>query len=95
MFFFSNFFPAIFQHILYSAQVEQAIKKHNESLHNSYRCFDVFMDPSGVKIPTDKKSIAYSFHYRSPQRTLKSEEVDTAHKNLLAHLQNALPISYR
>ncbi len=80
---------------LSNSQVEQAIKKHNESLLVSYRCFDVFMDPSGEKLPVDKKSIAYSFKYQSPQKTLKSEEVDAAHKKLLEHLQKSLPISYR
>lgn len=80
---------------LSNTEVELAIKKHNESLLASYRCFDVFMDPTGEKLPVDKKSIAYSFNYRSPQKTLKSEEVDAAHKKLLEHLQKALPISYR
>lgn len=80
---------------LTNAQVEQAVKKHNESLLVSYHCFDVFTDPTGEKLPTDKKSIAYSFHYRSPQKTLKSKEVDTAHQNLLDHLKNTLPVSYR
>lgn len=80
---------------LTNAQVEQAIKKHNESLLVSYHCFDVFMDPTGEKLPADKKSIAYSFQYRSPQKTLKSKEVDTAHKNLLDHLEKTLKVSYR
>jgi phenylalanyl-tRNA synthetase beta chain len=80
---------------LSNVQVEQAIKKHNESLLVSYRCFDVFMDPTGQKLPADKKSIAYSFHYRSPQKTLKSKEVDTAHQNLLDHLVKTLQVSYR
>jgi len=80
---------------LTNTQIEQAVKKHNESLLVSYRCFDVFMDPTGEKLPADKKSIAYSFHYRSPQKTLKSKEVDTAHQNLLAHLQKTLQVSYR
>lgn len=80
---------------LTNAQVEQSIKKHNESLLVSYHCFDVFMDPTGEKLPADKKSIAYSFHYRSPQKTLKSKEVDTAHQSLLDHLQKTLQVSYR
>jgi len=80
---------------LTNAQIEQAIKKHNESLLVSYHCFDLFTDATGEKIAADKKSVAYSFHYRSPQKTLKSKEVDNAHKALLAHLEKALKVSYR
>ncbi len=80
---------------LSNAQIEQAIKKHNESLLVSYHCFDVFTDPSGEKLAADKKSIAYSFLYRSPDKTLKAKEVDNAHQKLLDHLQKTLPISFR
>ena len=80
---------------LTNAQIEQAIKKHNESLLVSHHCFDVFTDPTGEKIAADKKSVAYSFHYRSPQKTLKSKEVDNAHKALLEHLEKTLKVSYR
>ncbi|NWK55323.1 phenylalanine--tRNA ligase subunit beta [Verrucomicrobiaceae bacterium N1E253] len=80
---------------LANAEIEKAIKKHNEMLLASYACFDVFTDPSGEKLAADKKSIAYSFHYRSPERTMKSKEVDTAHQKLLDHLAKALPVSFR
>jgi phenylalanyl-tRNA synthetase beta chain len=61
----------------------------------SSACFDVFQDPTGGKLPADKKSVAYTFHYRSPERTLKSKEVDQAHQRLLDQLAKVLPISYR
>lgn len=80
---------------LTNAEVEQAIKKYNESLLVSYHCFDVFMDSSGEKLAADKKSVGYSFYYRSPARTLKSKEVDAAHQGLLDHLQQSLKVSYR
>lgn len=80
---------------LENAAIEQAIKKHNEMLLVDYHCFDVFTDPTGQKIAADKKSIAYSFLYRSPDRTLKAEEVDAAHKKLLDTLQNKLGVSFR
>ena len=76
-------------------EIEKVIKKHNEQLLVSATCFDVFQDPSGAKLPADKKSIAYSFHYRSPERTLKAKEVDLAHQKLLDQLAKALPVSYR
>lgn len=80
---------------LTNAQIEQAIKKYNESLLVSYHCFDVFTDPTGEKLPADKKSIAYSFHYRSDDKTLKAKDVDKAHQNLLDHLKKVLKVSYR
>ena len=40
--------------------------------------FDVFNDPTGQKLPADRKSVAYRFQYRAPDRTLKAEEVDAA-----------------
>ncbi len=80
---------------LTNAQVEQAVKKHNESLLVSYHCFDVFTDATGEKLAADKKSVAYTFHYRSPQKTLKSKEVDQAHQSLLDHLEKSLKVSYR
>jgi len=78
-----------------NADIEKAIKKHNEMLLVSHACFDLFTDPSGEKLAADKKSIAYTFHYRSPERTMKAKEVDTAHQKLLDHLAKTLPITYR
>ena len=80
---------------LANAEIEKVLKKHNEQLLVSSACFDVFQDPTGTKLPADKKSIAYTFHYRSPERTLKAKEVDEAHQRLLDQLAKALPVSYR
>ncbi len=78
-----------------NADIEKAIKKHNEMLLVSSACFDLFVDPSGEKLPVDKKSIAYTFHYRSSERTMKAKEVDQAHQKLLDHLAKTLPITFR
>lgn len=78
-----------------NVDIEKAIKKHNEMLLVSSACFDLFVDPTGEKLPADKKSIAYTFHYRSPERTMKAKEVDQAHQKLLDHLASALPITFR
>ncbi len=80
---------------LTNEKIEQAVKKHNESLLVDFYCFDVFRDPSGEKLAAAKKSVAYRFSYRSPSKTLKSSEVDKAHKNLLDHLQNTLKVTFR
>ena len=78
-----------------NVDIEKAIKKHNEMLLVTFSCFDLFTDPSGEKLPADKKSIAYTFHYRASDRTMKSKEVDTAHQKLLDHLAKTLPITFR
>ena len=78
-----------------NADIEKVIKKHNEMLLVSSACFDLFTDPTGEKLPVDKKSIAYTFHYRSSERTLKAKEVDQAHQKLLDKLTKALPIAFR
>ncbi|MCP5537386.1 MAG: phenylalanine--tRNA ligase subunit beta [Akkermansiaceae bacterium] len=80
---------------LANAEIEKVVKKHNEMLLVSSACFDLFTDPTGEKMPVDKKSIAYTFHYRSPDRTLKANEVDQAHQKLLDKLSQALPITFR
>ncbi|MGC6426210.1 MAG: phenylalanine--tRNA ligase subunit beta [Akkermansiaceae bacterium] len=78
-----------------NADIEKALAKHRDPLLVSATCFDHFSDPSGEKLPADKKSIAYTFHYRAEAKTLKSKEVDAAHEKLLAHLQKTLPMSQR
>ncbi|MGJ8676507.1 MAG: phenylalanine--tRNA ligase subunit beta [Akkermansiaceae bacterium] len=78
-----------------NVDIEKVIKKHNEMLLVSYSCFDLFTDPSGEKLPVDKKSIAYNFQYRSSDRTLKAKEVDQAHQKLLDTLSKSLPITFR
>lgn len=80
---------------LENAAIEAAIKKHNESLLVDYHCFDVFTDPTGEKIAVDKKSVAYSFTYRSPDKTLKAKEVDKAHQALLDFLAKSTTVTFR
>ena len=78
-----------------NSEIEKAVKKHNEMLLVSSACFDLFTDSSGEKLAADKKSIAYTFHYRSPERTMKAKEVDQAHQKLLDYLAKNLPITFR
>jgi phenylalanyl-tRNA synthetase beta chain len=80
---------------LENAAIENAIKKHNEALLVDYHCFDVFTDPTGEKLPADKKSVAYSFTYRSADKTLKAKEVDKAHQALLDYLAKSVKVTFR
>ena len=61
----------------------------------SFECFDVFTDPTGVKLAADRKSVAYRFHYRAADRTLKAEEVDAAHQKVLDALARKLGVKFR
>ena len=78
-----------------NAQIENVIDKVAEPLLVTCECFDVFTDPTGVKLPVDRKSLAYRFHYRATERTLKSDEVDAAHQHLLAALATQLGVKFR
>ena len=78
-----------------NAEIEATLAKAKEPLLVSYECFDLFTDPTGVKIPADRKSIAYRFQYRATERTLKAEEVDLAHKGILELLRTTDGLVFR
>jgi len=77
------------------AQIEQTLRGANEPLLAEVELFDVFADPTGVRVPTDKKSLAYSLTYRSPERTLTADEVNVAHARLKERLKTTLAVSLR
>jgi phenylalanyl-tRNA synthetase beta chain len=78
-----------------NAEIENVLLKLAEPLLVSFECFDVFNDPSGQKLTADRKSLAYRFHYRAPDRTLKAEEVDAAHQKVLEALTAKLGVKFR
>jgi phenylalanyl-tRNA synthetase beta chain len=57
--------------------------------------FDVFSDPSGEKLASGRRSLAYSLTYRSPERTLEADEVDRAHAAVLSELTSTFPVTVR
>ena len=77
------------------AEIMATIEKKNEPLLVSCFCFDLFTDPSGEKLPADKKSMAYSLTYRSDKETLTHEQVTAAHEGILATLVEHLPVTFR
>ena len=77
------------------AEIESVLQKASEPLLAGVELFDVFTDPTGAKIPADKKSLAYSLTYRSPERTLTADEVNTAHAKLKDRLKSELAVSLR
>ena len=78
-----------------NADIENLLGKLAEPLLVSFECFDVFTDPSGVKLAADRKSVAYRFQYRAADRTLKAEEVDAAHGKVLESLTQKLGVKFR
>ncbi|MEI9893801.1 MAG: hypothetical protein WDN28_07835 [Chthoniobacter sp.] len=80
---------------LAQAQIEQTLRSANEPLLAEIELFDVFADASGIRIPTDKKSVAYSLTYRSPERTLTADEVNAVHTRLKERLKAALAVTLR
>ena len=54
--------------------------------------FDVY---AGEKVPKDKKSLAFSLLYRSPERTLTDAEVDRTQQRMLEQLQRELGATLR
>lgn len=78
-----------------AAEIDKVVRKAAQSLLQHFECFDVFSDRSGEKLDISKKSIAYRFHYRASDRTLKTEEVDAAHKQVLETLVKELGVTFR
>lgn len=78
-----------------NAQIEAVIAKIAEPLLVSAECFDVFTDPTGIKIDAASKSVAYRFLYRDATRTLKTEEIDAAHQKVLEALVQNLGVKFR
>lgn len=76
-------------------EVTTALARTKEPLLESVRLFDVFSDPSGEKMATDRKSLAYALTYRAADRTLESAEVDTVHQRIVQGLLKKLPLQVR
>ena len=55
----------------------------------------VFVDPTGEKLPADRKSVAISLTFRAPERTLSSEEVNAACDRLKQQLKAKLAVDFR
>lgn len=57
--------------------------------------FDLVNDRIGEKLDAGKKSVAYRFQYRAPDRTLKAEDVDEAHQKVLEELTKCVDAKFR
>ncbi|MBX9743423.1 MAG: phenylalanine--tRNA ligase subunit beta [Chthoniobacterales bacterium] len=75
--------------------VEAALLEVQEPLLKKVFPFDVFVDPSGEKISSEKKSLALSLVFQSEERTLTAEEVQLAFDRLVARLKEVLGVEVR
>jgi phenylalanyl-tRNA synthetase beta chain len=66
-----------------AAKIAGLIRSYPGELTEEVSVFDSF---SGGNIPAGKKSLAFSIRYRSAERTLTDEEVETFHQSILKHL---------
>ncbi len=76
-------------------RISATLHSANEPLLADVELFDVFTDPTGAKIPADRRSLAYSLTYRSTERTLTTEEVNGAHAKLKERLKSELVVTLR
>jgi phenylalanyl-tRNA synthetase beta chain len=77
------------------AEVMATLNSARESLLADVEVFDLFVDPSGQKIPADKKSLACSLTYRASDRTLTQDEVNEVHQRLKKRLVDELGVNLR
>ncbi len=77
------------------AEIAQTLEEAGESLLAAVEPFDVFVDPSGEKLPADRKSLAISLTFRDAGRTLQSEEVNAACERLRQGLKAKLAVEFR
>jgi len=69
-------------------RVASAIRSAGGALLESVRLFDVYRDPAGVdddkrRLPSGKKSLAFSLSYRAGDRTLSDADVGPVHEKLV------------
>lgn len=77
------------------ADVETAVRSAEEPLLEATELFDLFADPTGAKLPAEKKSLAISLTFRAPGRTLTTEEVNAAADRIKARLRAGLGVDFR
>jgi phenylalanyl-tRNA synthetase beta chain len=95
-------FPAVVRDIavlcpiaLPYGDIESALWKAKEEFLVRIEPFDIYVDPSGEKLPADRKSIAISLTFRAHGRTLNNEEVKAACERLKQQLKAKLAVDFR
>lgn len=72
--------------------VLQTVRQAKAAFLESVELFDVFR---GKNVPEGRKSMAYAFIYRSPERTLTDAEVNATHASVVEALRQKLEATIR
>jgi phenylalanyl-tRNA synthetase beta chain len=73
-------------------RIEQAIGSAGGKLLESVRLFDVYR---GESVGAGRKSMAFALTYRSAERTLTAEEVESTHERLVRKVSGAVGAELR
>lgn len=76
-------------------RISRVLQEVKEPLLISHTPIDLFVDPSGEKLSADKKSLAVSLTFQSPERTLTSEEIEQALDRIKALSRDQLGADFR
>ena len=68
---------------LEASNIMKWLKAYPSDLIEDIRIFDVYQ---GKNIPQGKKSIAFNIRYRTTNRTLKDDEIDTLHSSVVEYI---------
>jgi phenylalanyl-tRNA synthetase beta chain len=95
-------FPSVTRDVAFLAgrnlkfsKVLETLNSGNEPLLVDIQIFDLFIDPTGERIPKDRKSMACSLTYRATDRTLTQDEVNAVHQRLKGLLVERLGVTLR
>jgi phenylalanyl-tRNA synthetase beta chain len=95
-------FPPIVRDVAFLAEKELKYETVVETLHaarepllKEVSLFDLFIDPTGERMPLNKKSMACSLTYRAGDRTLRQEEANEVHGRLKLQLVKRLGVVLR
>jgi len=95
-------FPPVIRDVAFLAEKElkyqavvETLSASREPLLKGVSLFDLFIDPTGEKVPLGRKSMACSLTYRASDRTLTQEEVNEAHGRLKLQLVEQLGVVLR
>jgi phenylalanyl-tRNA synthetase beta chain len=72
--------------------VVQVVRQARPANLEKFELFDIFR---GQNIPPGRKSLAYAFTYRNPDRTLTDAEVNSAHEKLVERFKQDLGATVR
>jgi len=70
-----------------AADVRAVIREVGQPLVEDATLFDVY---TGAPLPAGQKNLAFALRYRSPERTLRDEEVAAAHTRIVEEVQRRL-----